>query len=125
MLGAARSEEQGAEAISSVAEEMYAIAAAHGFHEEHVRGQVPPDFGNFCMNLVAEVAELWEAYREGRLDRQCEKKCKLSCSEEELADIVIRAMDTAEQLGVNLGRAVARKAAYNRTRPYRHGGKRA
>jgi NTP pyrophosphatase (non-canonical NTP hydrolase) len=76
------------------------------------------------MNLVGEVAELWEAYRNGQLDSPCDKKCELSCVEEELADIQIRLMDTAEQLGVNLGRAIARKAAYNRTRPYRHGGKR-
>ena len=118
-------EERASEAIGDVAAEMYRIAAAHGFHEKHVQGQVPEDFGAFCMNLVGEVSELWEAFREGRLDVQCDKKCGLTCAEEELADVVIRSMDTAVQLGVDLGRAVALKTAYNRTRPYRHGNKRA
>jgi NTP pyrophosphatase (non-canonical NTP hydrolase) len=125
MLGAAPPEEYGTETLRRLSDEMYEIAAAHGFHEKHVKGQVPPDFGAFCMNLVAEISELWEAYRNGQLDNQCDKKCHLSCAEEELADIAIRTMDTAVQLGVDLGRAVATKAAYNRQREYRHGGKRA
>lgn len=47
----------------------------------------------------------------------------LTCAEEELADIIIRAMDTAKRLGVNIGRAIAVKHAFNATRPHRHGGK--
>ena len=121
--GVALPEESREETINDVAEEMYTIAKRSGFHEKHVKGQVPEDFGAWCMNLVGEVAELWEAFRKGTLGAQCDKKCKLTCAEEELADVVIRAMDTAQQLGVNLGRAVARKAAYNRTMPYRHGDK--
>jgi len=124
-LGATLPEEYGAESLNNIAEEMYAVAQRSGFHEKHVKGQIPEDFGAWCMNMVGEISELWEAYRNGKLDDQCDKKCKLSCAEEELADIQIRLMDTAVQLGVNLGRAVARKTAYNRTRPYRHGGKRA
>jgi len=118
-------EESASKVLGDAAAEMYRIAADHGFHEKHVQGQVPEDFGAFCMNLVGEISELWEAFREGRLDVQCDKKCELTCAEEELADVVIRSMDTAVQLGVDLGRAVALKAAYNRTRPYKHGNKRA
>ena len=37
--------------------------------------------------------------------------------------LIIRAMDTAVALGVDIGSAVQRKAEYNKTRPYRNGGK--
>ncbi len=43
----------------------------------------------------------------------------------ELADCVIRILDACAQYGVDLEEALARKVAYNRTRPYRHGNKQA
>lgn len=42
---------------------------------------------------------------------------------EELADIVIRAVDYANVYGLHLGPAVLAKLDYNATRGYRHGGK--
>jgi NTP pyrophosphatase (non-canonical NTP hydrolase) len=47
----------------------------------------------------------------------------LTCIEEELADIIIRTLDTAQAFGVDIDRAVTAKMAYNATRPHRHGGK--
>lgn len=41
----------------------------------------------------------------------------------ELADVVIRTMDLAERLGIDLARAIQVKAEYNDSREYRHGGK--
>lgn len=41
----------------------------------------------------------------------------------ELADIIIRVFDLAEELGIDLGAEVLRKMRYNATREYRHGGK--
>lgn len=39
----------------------------------------------------------------------------------ELADIVIRVLDLAESIGVDLEEVIALKHAYNQGRPYRHG----
>lgn len=39
----------------------------------------------------------------------------------ELADAVIRIMDTAEYLGIDLSQVIEAKEAYNRTRPSKHG----
>jgi NTP pyrophosphatase (non-canonical NTP hydrolase) len=79
--------------------------------------------GTFIANLHGEVSELWDASMAGRLNTQCDKPVSLTCAEEELADIVIRVMDTAKSLGVNLGRAIQIKSEYNRTRPFMHGKK--
>jgi hypothetical protein len=85
----------------------------------------------FCSNLHSEVSELWEAYRDGKLNHPCAKAEKMAalglpvmtCAEEELADIVIRCLDTADALGVDLMRAIAAKHVFNTTRAPLHGGK--
>jgi NTP pyrophosphatase (non-canonical NTP hydrolase) len=41
----------------------------------------------------------------------------------ELADLVIRVLDTCEQLEINLEEAIEIKNEYNKTRSYRHGNK--
>jgi hypothetical protein len=41
----------------------------------------------------------------------------------ELVDVIIRCLDTAGALGLDLDSAYAAKLAYNRSRPHRHGGK--
>lgn len=43
----------------------------------------------------------------------------------ELADCIIRILDTLHSRGVDINAVVLAKMAYNDTRPYRHGGKRA
>lgn len=84
-----------------------------------------------CNNLHDEISELHEAWREGRLRQPCDKAKKmeragtniLTCLEEELADIVIRVLDNAVHLNIDIEGAIRDKHAFNRTRPNRHGGK--
>lgn len=90
-------------------------------------------FASFIMNLHGEVSELYEAFVENRLHEPCDKASKmeemglspLNCAAEELADIIIRALDTAETLGIDIGEAIRVKSKYNESRPFRHGGKKA
>lgn len=65
--------------------------------------------------IHSEVTEALEAHRTYRPKKEIA---------EELADIVIRVMDTAYALGVNIGEAVMAKHRDNIGRPYLHGNKR-
>jgi NTP pyrophosphatase (non-canonical NTP hydrolase) len=108
------------EPLTEISESLHEDAKANGWYDDVV------PIGVQCMNLVGEVAELWEAYREDRLSETCDKPSTgLTCLEEELADIVIRALDTAAYRGIDIGTAVAIKSAYNQRRGHRHGGKKA
>ena len=41
----------------------------------------------------------------------------------EIADLIIRALDFSGEHGIDIERAVLEKMAYNKTRPFKHGGK--
>lgn len=62
----------------------------------------------------SELSEALEAYRKGDKDNFIE----------EMADTFIRILDCTHGLGMDLSSAVFAKLAKNRTRGYRHGGKR-
>lgn len=77
-----------------------------------------------CNNLHDEISELHEAWRRNKLREGCDKPIELSCLEEELADIIIRVLDSAKRLNIDIRRAIEVKHEYNKTRSYRHGNKR-
>ncbi len=114
------------EGLDGMASSVLRTARVKGFYPTD-EGQVPAAVAN----LHSEVSEIWEAYRINRLDKPCDKAKAmaklglpvLTCSEEEVADVIIRALELAHLLGIRVSRAVAVKDAYNRSRPYRHGGK--
>lgn len=111
--------------LSQFAVEVEANAVAKGFRPMG-RCDDREAVAVFVANEHSEVSELWEAYRAGKLHEPCDKPgLGLTCAEEELADIVIRAMDTSRALGVDLGLAVVAKHRYNLSRPHLHGGKKA
>ena len=109
----------------------YENSAAKGFHEGEARLTPRERIAVYLINIGGEVSEAWEAYRAGTLHSPCDKADKmgamglhpLTCLEEELADIVIRAFDTAEAYGLDLQRAIETKHAYNQTRAPKRGGK--
>lgn len=84
-------------------------------------------------NIHGEASELWEAFRTDTMNNPCDKTVamtglnipELTCLEEELADIIIRVLDMAGRLNVDIALAVASKHLYNTHRSFRHGGKKA
>jgi len=111
--------------LNQLADHVWEVAKSKGFHDE------PVPMAESSSNLHSEVSEMWEAYRLNKLHEPCDKAAKmktmglpeLTCLEEELADIVIRALDTAREHKIDIARAVLAKDAYNQQRPHRNGGK--
>lgn len=110
-------------ALNDLSELVYKNAVNKGFHEKDALRDEVDNYSTWTTNIHGEVSELWEAARTGCLTKPCDKDCDLTCEEEELADIVIRALDTARARGIDIGRAVLTKHEYNTTRPHKHGGK--
>lgn len=79
--------------------------------------------------MHSEVSEALEEYRNGHAidefyytkDKQGNDKMEGIPSE--LADIIIRVLDICGAYNINISAAVIEKMRYNKTRPYKHGGK--
>jgi NTP pyrophosphatase (non-canonical NTP hydrolase) len=115
--------------INELAEDINNLAVSKGWHRTlpEEKDYIPTAIAN----LHGECSELWEAYRNKQLRNPCDKADKMkaaglpemTCLEEEVADIMIRCMDMAIRLNVNIGKAIINKHKFNATRPDRHGGK--
>lgn len=125
--------------------EIHQIAVDHGFWE------ASDNIGEKLMLIVSEISEALEDYRNGKMsvtyDAQLstevmvvetsgdstrflrkdgsEAKDVIVQKPEgfpvELADVVIRVLDLAGWLGIDLGAVIDLKVVYNKTRPHLHG----
>ena len=103
--------------INTWRDEVHDLALEKGWYDRK------RDIPELCMLITCELAELVEAYRNGDLNKPCDKPIQLTCMEEEIADIIIRTLDMAGAYGIDVVRAVQVKHDYNIDRPKRHGGK--
>ena len=109
-----------ADALSSIARLETMFASAY-----------TDQIGVRLLNIISESVEAWEGFRGRKANALCDKSEKmialglspLTNIEEELADIMIRAMDTAQVANVNLRRAISIKLLFNRSRGHKHGNK--
>ncbi len=114
--------------LAEMTAEVVANNKAKGWHDS------PPSLPECMMMLVTEAAEAVEAWRrwgtEDRTDALADSygdelfNRKPEGLGSELADIFIRLLDDCYLFGVDLEAEFDRKMAYNRSRPFRHGGKR-
>ena len=124
--------------LNELAKEIHANAVAHGWWDEE------RSFGDIVALCHSELSEALEEYRNERplayvyQDRGDDSsdpvemvtnpdvwqlKRKPEGIAVEMIDCIIRILDWCGKEGVDVDKLLAAKHQYNRTRPYRHGGK--
>ena len=106
--------------INEVVHQAYQTAKEKGWHDE------PKSFGDDMALIHSEVSEALEAFRDNgqpTLMWYVGDDSKPEGVPSELADIVIRVADVCGKYGIDLESAIETKMAFNKTRPFRHGGK--
>ena len=126
--------------INDLIKEAHENAVAHGFWEEE------RPFAELIALMHSELSEALEEYRDGRKLDEVYCYCHLAFANKEvnptrthkcngckygkpegipieLADVVIRIFDACGKYGIDLEKAIQLKMAYNKLRPYKHGGK--
>ena len=116
-------------------EQVHEINQANGWYDD----ETPRSFGDDVALLHTEVSEMFEAFRDWGLEDQTPGQIDGVPYEEssfngslpkpegvgsEVADVLIRLLDTCQRYDIDLQAEYERKLAYNRTRGYRHGNKR-
>lgn len=102
--------------LTSLAKAIHDNARSHGFWDAE---------RNFAEMLMLATSELAEALEEHRNNKPAVYFVGTSPKPEgvavELADCIIRCLDTLYSLGVDIDDVVAQKMAYNAGRPHMHG----
>jgi hypothetical protein len=111
--------------ISNAQRISWEIADEKGWHDE------PRTVGDRIALMHSELSEALEEHRNGWRPDQVysapsvdpEIPGKPEGIGIELADCIIRIFDFAEEEGIHMDELIMLKLNWNRTRPYRHGGK--
>jgi len=103
--------------IQQLQQRIHKNAVEHGWYDSDVN--IPE---KLCL-IHSEVSEALEDYRKDNMGISYEENGKPVGFDTELADIVIRVLDLAQYMGVDIKKAVEIKHEYNKTRPYKHGNK--
>jgi len=107
--------------LNQLAAEIHQLAVEKGWWDDG-EGKTFPEILMLC---VSELSEALEAYRDGAPDFHITEGGKPTGINVELADCMIRILDYCGSQEIDIEAVIRAKHEYNKTRPYRHGGKRA
>ena len=105
--------------VAELVDQAYETALEKGWHDREV------GFCEFIALCQSELSEALDDYRNGLpLDAICYGADGKPCGvPTELADTVIRIFEYCKRQGIDIEQALLEKMEFNKTRPYRHGGK--
>lgn len=106
--------------LAAYQRDVHRTAVEHGWWDE------PRTVLEALALVHAEISEAVEEYRIDNTNLAAVKRTeagKIDGFGVELADAIIRILDLCEHLGIDMESLLVQKGEYNKTRPYRHGGK--
>lgn len=117
MTGVSESWYQFSQVFNAKCRDIHELAESKGFWEQaaHSHPAIVPQ------KLMLAVSELGEALEADRKNLSDDKLPHRSGLEVEIADCIIRLMDLAQALNLDLGMAIAEKHTFNSGREYKHG----
>lgn len=116
--------------LNELAKKVHKTAISKGWWDENMIHAsacpyvIPKSIGDQFANFHAEISEAWEEYRNGKgMNEIYVIDGKPEGVPIELADLLIRVLDTCAAYEIDIEKAIAEKMEYNLGRSYRHGGK--
>lgn len=103
--------------LNELAKEIHENAVAHGWWDD------PRSFGEIVALCHSELSEALEEYRAERPSVWYGMGGKPEGIAVEMADCIIRILDWCGKEDIDIDSVIREKNEYNKTRPYRHGGK--
>lgn len=100
--------------LNQLSDEVFSNNEAKGFWDES------RSVGECIALIHSELSEALEADRKDLMDDHLPTRYGL---EVELADAMIRILDLAGYIGMDIGGALVEKLEYNKSRPHKHGKK--